>query len=80
MVLHVIPGRIIGKRDMAIYGQFLEHFHRQIYGGIYDPGNPLSDADGFREDVIEALKAICTPIIRWPGGCFVSSYHWTIIR
>ena len=76
MVFHIIPDRIIGRRDMAIYGQFLEHFHRQIYGGIYDPGNPLSDGDGFREDVIEALKAICTPIIRWPGGCFVSSYHW----
>ena len=66
----------IGKRNPMIYGQFLEHFHRQIYGGVYDPGNKLSDEDGFRKDVLKALKDIHVPIIRWPGGCFVSSYHW----
>ncbi len=59
-----------------IFGQFIEHFDNQIYGGIFDPGNSLSDEDGFRTDVIEALKAIKTPIVRWPGGCFVSTYHW----
>lgn len=59
-----------------IFGQFIEHFDNQVYGGIYDPGNPLSDEDGFRKDVIDALKAIKTPIVRWPGGCFVSTYHW----
>lgn len=66
----------IGQRSPMIYGQFIEHFHRQIYGGIYDPGNSLSDEEGFRKDVLEALRAIHVPIIRWPGGCFVSSYHW----
>ena len=59
-----------------IYGQFAEHFHRQIYGGIFDPHSDLSDEDGFRMDVIDALKQIHVPIIRWPGGCFVSAYHW----
>jgi len=59
-----------------IYGHFIEHFHRQIYGGVYDPGNPLSDEDGFRTDVLEAMRKIKVPILRWPGGCFVSSYHW----
>ncbi len=59
-----------------IFGQFIEHFDNQVYGGIFDPGNPLSDEDGFRTDVIEALKEIHVPIVRWPGGCFVSSYHW----
>lgn len=68
--------REIGKRSPMIYGQFIEHFHRQIYNGIYDPGNSLSDEDGFRTDIIEAMKKIKTPILRWPGGCFVSSYHW----
>lgn len=68
--------REIGKRSPLIYGQFIEHFHRQIYNGIYEPGNPLSDEDGFRTDIIEAMKKIKTPILRWPGGCFVSSYHW----
>ncbi len=59
-----------------IFGQFIEQFQRQIYGGIFDPGSPLSDKDGFRKDVIEALRAMQIPIVRWPGGCFVSSYHW----
>ena len=59
-----------------IFGHFIEHFHTQVYGGIFDPGSPLSDEDGFRKDVIEALKEIKTPIVRWPGGCFVSTYHW----
>lgn len=67
---------VIGKRSPMIYGQFIEHFHRQIYGGIYDPGSSLSDEEGFRKDVLEALKAIHVPVIRWPGGCFVSAYHW----
>lgn len=59
-----------------LFGQFIEHFHRQIYGGIFDPGSKLSDKDGFRKDVIEALHELKVPIVRWPGGCFVSSYHW----
>lgn len=64
------------KRDIKLYGHFIEHFHRQIYGGIYDPKSPFADADGFREDVLEALRRIRIPILRWPGGCFVSAYHW----
>lgn len=59
-----------------IFGHFIEHFSTQVYGGIFDPGNPLSDEDGFRKDVIEALREIKAPIVRWPGGCFVSTYHW----
>jgi alpha-N-arabinofuranosidase len=59
-----------------IFGQFLEHFHRQVYGGAFDPGSPLSDEHGLRQDVIAALRQLHIPIVRWPGGCFVSSYHW----
>ena len=47
-----------------------------IYGGIYDEGNPLSDARGFRTDVLEAVKELDVSILRWPGGNFVSSYNW----
>ncbi len=68
--------RTKGTISPMIYGHFIEHFHRQIYDGIYDPGNPLSDEDGFRTDIIEAMRNIKVPILRWPGGCFVSSYHW----
>lgn len=68
--------RAIGIRNKMLYGQFLEHFHRQIYGGIFDPKSSLSNGDGLREDVIEAIRKLNVPIIRWPGGCFVSAYHW----
>ena len=76
MRLHVTPDRILFKRDPMLYGHFLEHFHRQIYGGVFDPTSPFADEDGFRTDVLDALRKIRTPIIRWPGGCFVSSYNW----
>lgn len=76
MILHVNRKRRLGQRNPMIYGHFIEHFHRQIYGGIYDPGNPLSDEDGLRTDVLDAMRHIKVPVLRWPGGCFVSSYHW----
>ena len=75
-VLDILPDHIDGARDFMIFGHFLEHFHRQIYGGVYDPGSHLADENGFRRDVIEALRKIKTPVIRWPGGCFVSAYPW----
>ena len=59
-----------------IFGGFLEHFDRQVYGGVFDPGSPLADANGFRKDVIAALKELKVPVVRWPGGCYVSGYHW----
>ncbi|KAK3192060.1 hypothetical protein K4F52_001687 [Lecanicillium sp. MT-2017a] len=67
---------VLSDIDDNIYGGFLEHMGRAIYGGIYDPGNPLSDENGFRKDVIEALKELKMPIVRYPGGNFVATYHW----
>ena len=66
----------VGIADKMLFGHFLEHFHRQVYGGVFEPGSPLADEDGFRADVLEALRRIRTPIIRWPGGCYVSAYDW----
>ena len=76
MKVFLNPDREIGRRSPMLYGQFIEHFHRQIYGGVYDPQSPFADEDGFRTDVLEAMRRIKMPILRWPGGCFVSSYHW----
>ena len=56
--------------------RMFRHIGRCIYGGIYDPGNPLSDSNGFRKDVIEALKDLKVPVIRYPGGNFTATYHW----
>ena len=64
------------KYSPMIFGHFIEHFDNQVYGGIFNPGHALSDEDGFRKDVIAALKEIKCPIVRWPGGCYVSDYHW----
>lgn len=64
------------KYNPMIFGGFLEHFDNQIYGGVFEPDSPLADEAGFRTDVLEALKELKVPVIRWPGGCFVDAYHW----
>ena len=68
--------RRIGTVDRRIFGNFIEHLGRCIYGGIYEEGSPLSDARGFRTDVLEAVRSLRVPLLRWPGGNFVSGYHW----
>ena len=68
--------RRIGTVDRRIFGQFIEHLGRCIYGGIYDEGSALADARGFRKDVLDAVRPLRIPILRWPGGNFVSGYHW----
>ena len=76
MKCYINPKRDLGRIDPMIYGHFIEHFHRQIYGGVYDPASPFADEDGLRADVLEAMRQMKVPVLRWPGGCFVSSYHW----
>lgn len=66
----------VSQIDKRIYGSFIEHLGRAVYDGIYQPGNPLSDEDGFRKDVIAMVRELQVPIVRYPGGNFVSSYCW----
>ena len=66
----------ISKTDKRIYGSFAEHLGRCIYGGIYDPTHPDADEDGFRRDVIDLIKKLDVPVMRYPGGNFVSGYNW----
>lgn len=68
--------RVIGDVDSLLYGNFTEHLGRCIYGGIHDPQSPQANADGFRKDVIAATKDMGVSVVRWPGGNFVSGYHW----
>src|SRR5580704_15301299 len=68
--------RTIAPIDRNLFGSFLEHLGRAIYEGIYDPGSRLSDSNGFRKDVIAEIKELGVPIIRYPGGNFVSGYNW----
>ena len=68
--------RALAPLDRNIFGSFLEHLGRAIYEGIYEPGSSLSDAAGFRKDVAAEIKQLGVPIVRYPGGNFVSGYHW----
>ena len=68
--------RALPPIDRNLFGSFLEHLGRAIYGGVYDPGSKLSDSNGFRKDVLDEVKHLGVPIIRYPGGNFVSGYHW----
>lgn len=68
--------RTIGEVSPLLYGNFVEHLGRCVYGGIYDPDSPLSDENGFRMDVFEAVQGLNVTITRYPGGNFVSNYHW----
>ena len=66
----------VSEVDKRIYGSFIEHLGRAVYDGIYQPGNPLSDEDGFRTDVLNMVKELNVPIVRYPGGNFVSNFFW----
>ena len=67
-------GQIIPRE---IYGQFAEHLGRCIYGGIWvGEESPIPNEKGYRVDVLEALRALKVPVLRWPGGCFADEYHW----
>ena len=68
--------RVIGEIDPKIYGNFIEHLGRCIEGGIFDENSPLSDANGYRRDVLDAVRKLNVSILRWPGGNFSSNYHW----
>jgi alpha-N-arabinofuranosidase len=68
--------RVIGDIDPKIYGNFAEHLGRCIDGGIFDEKSPLSDAKGYRKDVLAAAKDLNVTQLRWPGGNFSSNYHW----
>jgi alpha-N-arabinofuranosidase len=65
-----------GDLDRRVFGSFLEHLGRAIYTGVYEPGSRLADAKGFRTDVAREVKDLGVPIVRYPGGNFVSGYNW----
>ncbi len=66
----------IGEIDRRMFGSFIEHLGRAVYGGIYEPGHPMADEDGFRKDVIGLINELDVPVVRYPGGNFVSGYDW----
>lgn len=74
--LHLHPAFTVGDVDPRIFGSFIEHLGRAVYHGIYEPDHPTADDEGFRGDVLEMVKKLGVPIVRYPGGNFVSGYRW----
>ncbi len=70
------PAFAIGQVDERLLGSFVEHMGRAIYGGIYEPGHPTADADGWRRDVLDLVRELGVTVVRYPGGNFVSGYRW----
>ena len=66
----------IDKIDRRIYGSFIEHLGRAVYNGIYEPDSQFADDMGFRTDVLEMVRQLNVPLVRYPGGNFVSGYNW----
>ena len=75
--VHLHTEHRVGAVDERIFGGFLEHLGRAVYGGVYDPGSPRSDERGFRtRRASRRLRPLRMPIVRYPGGNFVSAYDW----
>jgi alpha-N-arabinofuranosidase len=74
--VYLDTNRLIGEISPLLFGGFAEHMGRCIYGGIYEPASPRADARGFRRDVLGALRDLNFSVIRYPGGNFLSGYHW----
>jgi len=72
----VDPGSVVGEVDERLFGSFVEHMGRAVYGGIFEPGHPTADEEGFRGDVLELVRELGVTIVRYPGGNFVSGYDW----
>ena len=71
------PNQKLAPVSRDIYGAFSEHLGRCIYEGVYvGEDSPIPNVNGMRIDVVEALRAIGLPVLRWPGGCFADEYHW----
>jgi alpha-N-arabinofuranosidase len=70
------PARVLGTVERNVFGGFVEHLGRVVYGGMYEEGSPLADDRGFRKDVLALLRDVRMGVLRWPGGNFVSNYHW----
>ena len=70
------PAFAVADVDERLFGSFVEHMGRCVYGGIYEPGHPTADEDGCRGDVLDLVRELGVTIVRYPGGNFVSGYDW----
>jgi alpha-N-arabinofuranosidase len=74
--IRVDPERVVDEVNPLVFGNFVEHLGRCVYGGVFEEKSPLADADGFRKDVMEGTRGLGVTMLRWPGGNFASGYNW----
>lgn len=72
----ISQGNVVADVPTRLFGSFVEHLGRCVYGGIYDPSHPSADAEGFRTDVLDLVRELGVTCVRYPGGNFVSNYNW----
>jgi alpha-N-arabinofuranosidase len=70
------PAYTVGPIPRRLFGSFVEHMGRCVYGGIFEPGHPVADDDGLRKDVASLVRELGVSVVRYPGGNFVSGYRW----
>jgi alpha-L-arabinofuranosidase len=75
-VIILDPAFVVGKTDPRLFGSFVEHLGRCVYGRIFEPGHPTADDEGCRQDVLELVRELGVTVVRYPGGNFVSGYNW----
>ncbi|MFA5739165.1 MAG: alpha-N-arabinofuranosidase, partial [Bacteroidales bacterium] len=76
-VIDLMPQKETWRIEKEIYGHFAEHLGTCIYGGLWvGPDSHIPNTQGYRNDVLDALKNLQIPVLRWPGGCFADEYHW----
>lgn len=66
---------VISQVDKRLYGSFVEHLGRCVYTGIYEPGHPMADEQGFRRDTLALVRRLNVPVVRYPGGNYVSGFR-----
>ena len=74
--LTIDPSFRVADVDPRLFGSFVEHMGRCVYTGIYEPAHPTADGHGFRADVASLVRELGVPVLRYPGGNFVSGYRW----
>ena len=74
--MYIDPHFVISEVEPEMFSSFLEHLGRVVYDGTYCPGHSSANEDGFRQDIMEFIRLLQIPLMRYPGGNFVSGYHW----
>jgi len=74
--IHASKQFVRGTVDPRLFGSFVEQLGRAVYGGVYEPDHGAADEEGFRSDVMDLVRELDVPVVRFPGGNYVSNFNW----